>query len=124
MRRLTRAVSRTGPLTGSYTEKDWNTDAPAAVEKEGKNSSGGDAYQTSKTLAEQSLWSEWILPEPSELSSHTDCAEFIEEEKPKWDAATINPPLVLGEVIHQCEKPESLNTSVGRCLFLEVSALL
>ncbi len=40
-------------------------------------------------------------------------AEFIEDEKPSWDAATVNPPLVLGEVIHQVASPDKLNTSVG-----------
>ncbi|ODO08641.1 hypothetical protein L198_00373 [Cryptococcus wingfieldii CBS 7118] len=40
-------------------------------------------------------------------------AQFIEEKKPSWDAVAINPPYVLGEIIHQCDKPESLNTSVA-----------
>lgn len=46
------------------------------------------------------------------------CADFIEDEKPSWDGVAINPPYVLGEVIHQCDKPESLNTSVGKCAIM------
>jgi hypothetical protein len=27
--------------------------------------------------------------------------EFVETNKPGWDIATINPPLVFGPIIHQ-----------------------
>ncbi|WVQ74953.1 hypothetical protein IAR50_004561 [Cryptococcus sp. DSM 104548] len=84
--------SRKAPVV--YTEKDWNVDSIKHVEENGVNSEGGDSYRASKTLAEQALW------------------KFIEDEKPTWDAAAINPPLVIGEVIHQCDDPEKLNTSV------------
>ncbi|ODN86556.1 D-lactaldehyde dehydrogenase [Cryptococcus wingfieldii CBS 7118] len=67
----------------------------AHVEKNGLQSSGFHSYLASKTLAEQALW------------------KFIDEKKPSWDAVAINPPFVLGEIIHQCDKPESLNTSVA-----------
>ncbi|ODN78724.1 hypothetical protein L202_04291 [Cryptococcus amylolentus CBS 6039] len=79
----------------TYTEKDWNVDSAAHVEKNGRQSAGFHSYLASKTLAEQALW------------------KFIEEKKPSWDAVAINPPYVLGEIIHQCDKPESLNTSVA-----------
>ena len=49
----------------------------------------------SKTLAEQAFW------------------KFFEDEKPSFDGVTINPPLVLGPVIHQVKAVEDLNTSVG-----------
>lgn len=39
--------------------------------------------------------------------------EFLEDNKPSFDIATINPPFVLGPVIHQVDKVESLNTSVA-----------
>ncbi|KAK4688593.1 phosphate transporter, partial [Tremellales sp. Uapishka_1] len=78
-----------------YTEADWNEDSIRQVKEGGKDTPGSASYRASKTLAEQSLW------------------KFIETEKPSWDAASICPPLVLGEVIHQCEKPENLNTSVA-----------
>jgi len=79
----------------TFTEKDWNTISPAACEKDGKNASGSDKYRASKTLAEQAFW------------------KFIKDEKPSFDGVTINPPLVLGPIIHPCDKPESLNTSVA-----------
>lgn len=53
-----------------------------------------------------------------------ECAGFIEDEKPSWDAVAIHPPYVLGEVIHQCDKPESLNTSVGKCKFIPSDRVL
>ncbi|ORY35639.1 D-lactaldehyde dehydrogenase [Naematelia encephala] len=86
-------ASRKAPVR--YTEKDWNEDAVKHVEENGLKSQGGFAYQASKTLAEKALW------------------KFIEDEKPSWDAVAINPPYVLGDVIHECEKPEKLNTSVA-----------
>lgn len=87
------SFSRPGAV--HYTEKDWNQDSVKQVEEKGKNAAGADSYRASKTLAEQSLW------------------KFIEDEKPSWDAVSINPPLVIGEVIHECDEPEKLNTSVA-----------
>ncbi|AAW43616.1 hypothetical protein CNBE3560 [Cryptococcus deneoformans B-3501A] len=84
--------SRKGPVV--YTEEDWNVDSIPYVEENGVNSDGGESYRASKTLAEKALW------------------KFIEDEKPSWDAVAINPPLVLGEIIHQCDDPTKLNTSV------------
>lgn len=39
--------------------------------------------------------------------------QFVDEEKPQFDIATMNPPLVIGPILHQVTKPDSLNTSVG-----------
>lgn len=50
------------PRVCSYTEKDWNIDSPAHVEKNGVNSYGGHSYAASKTLAERAFWSESTLP--------------------------------------------------------------
>lgn len=52
-------------------------------------------WTASKTLAEKAFW------------------KFIKEEKPSFDGATINPPLVFGPIIHQVKDIESLNTSVA-----------
>lgn len=78
-----------------YTEKDWNISSVENVEKKGKDQEGPDAYRASKTMAERAAW------------------EFVEENKPKWDLVTVNPPLVFGPIIHQVNAPEKLNTSVG-----------
>ncbi|KAK8854804.1 hypothetical protein IAR55_003543 [Kwoniella newhampshirensis] len=85
--------SRKAPVV--YTEDDWNVDSIKHVEENGVNSDGGDSYRASKTLAEKALW------------------KFVEDNKPNWDGVAINPPLVLGEVIHQVEDPSKLNTSVA-----------
>jgi hypothetical protein len=50
------------PHARSYTEKDWNVDSPAHVEKNGANSYGGHSYAASKTLAERAFWSESTPP--------------------------------------------------------------
>jgi hypothetical protein len=47
-------------------------------------------------------------------STSADDTDFIEKNSPKWDAATVNPPLVLGEVLQQVESADKLNTSVGK----------
>ncbi|OWT39011.1 D-lactaldehyde dehydrogenase [Cryptococcus neoformans var. grubii Br795] len=86
-------ISKKSPFR--YTEADWNVDSIPQVEEKGVEADGMHSYLASKTLAEKALWN------------------FVEDEKPSWDAVAINPPYVLGEVIHQCDKPEKLNTSVA-----------
>ncbi len=84
------------PVDGVVTydvDKDWNTHAPAELEKKGKDVDGPTAYRASKTLAEKAAW------------------KFVEDHKPKFDLVTVCPPLVLGPHIHQVESPEKLNTS-------------
>ena len=49
-----------------------------------------------KTFAEKAAW------------------EFVEKEKPNFDLATINPPLVFGPVVHYLNSLEALNTSNQR----------
>ena len=79
----------------TYTEADWNESSPANTNKLGNKQPGMDAYRASKTLAERSAW------------------EFVETNKPAWDLVTVNPPFVLGPILHQVNAPEKLNTSVG-----------
>jgi hypothetical protein len=38
---------------------------------------------------------------------------FINDNKPSFGLATICPPYVFGPILHQVDKPESLNTSVA-----------
>ncbi|KAL3475827.1 hypothetical protein BJX99DRAFT_259083 [Aspergillus californicus] len=73
-----------------YSEKNWN---PITWE-EGLISS--NTYRASKTFAEKAAW------------------EFVEKEKPNFDIATINPPLVLGPVVHYLSSLEAINTSNSR----------
>ncbi|GAB1519085.1 hypothetical protein RhiTH_002151 [Rhizoctonia solani] len=78
-----------------FTEDNWNIFSLDEVETKGKAAAGGDNYRASKTLAEKAAW------------------VFLEERKPKFDIATINPPMVFGPILHQVSNPESLNTSVA-----------
>lgn len=81
------------PVT--FTEADWNPVSIKECEEKGRDAAPGDKYRASKTLAEKAFW------------------KYIEDEKPSFDGATINPPLVLGPIIHPCDSPDSLNTSVA-----------
>ncbi|CCO29407.1 Putative uncharacterized oxidoreductase C513.07 [Rhizoctonia solani AG-1 IB] len=78
-----------------FTENDWNTFSLREVETKGRAAAGGDKYRASKTLAEKAAWA------------------FVQERNPKFDIATINPPMVFGPILHQVSDPESLNTSVA-----------
>ncbi|OJJ58614.1 hypothetical protein ASPSYDRAFT_44997 [Aspergillus sydowii CBS 593.65] len=73
-----------------YSEKNWN---PVTWE-EGLDSS--NTYRASKTFAEKAAW------------------EFVEKEKPNFNIATINPPLVLGPVVHYLSSLDAINTSNAR----------
>ncbi|EXJ57963.1 dihydroflavonol-4-reductase [Cladophialophora yegresii CBS 114405] len=74
-----------------YSEKNWN---PITEEEAIQNPA--NAYRASKTFAERAAW------------------EFVEKEKPNFDIATINPPLVLGPVVHYLNSLDSINTSNER----------
>ncbi|KAF8608519.1 NAD(P)-binding protein [Ceratobasidium sp. AG-I] len=90
------AVLDASKPTGTiYTENDWNVSSIKEVEEKGKAAAGGDKYRASKTLAEKAAWAE------------------VEQQKPSWDLATINPPMVFGPILQQVDDPSSLNTSVA-----------
>ncbi|KAG8762782.1 methylglyoxal reductase (NADPH-dependent) gre2 [Ceratobasidium sp. 428] len=90
------AIVDTSKPTGTvFTENDWNTFSTKEVEEKGRDAAGGDKYRASKTLAEQAAWA------------------GVEAKKPKWDLATINPPMVLGPILQQIDNPANLNTSVA-----------
>lgn len=55
-----------------------------------------DSELASKTFAEKAAW------------------KFVEEEKPNFTVATINPPLVFGPIVHYLNSLDSLNTSNQR----------
>jgi nucleoside-diphosphate-sugar epimerase len=40
--------------------------------------------------------------------------DFVEKEKPNFDVATMNPPLVFGPIVHYLNSLDSLNTSNER----------
>lgn len=55
-----------------------------------------NGYRASKTFAEKASW------------------DFVEKEKPNFDIATMNPPLVLGPIVHYLNSLDALNTSNQR----------
>ncbi|KAH6670728.1 putative NADPH-dependent methylglyoxal reductase GRP2 [Halenospora varia] len=75
----------------TYTESDWN---PITEEESTLNPS--NAYRASKTFAERAAW------------------EFLEKEKPNFTISTVNPPLVIGPIVHYLNDLEALNTSNQR----------
>lgn len=78
-----------------YSEKDWNETSPRMVEEKGKETDPFHAYRASKTLAERAAW------------------DFVDKEKPGFDLATINPPFVIGPLLHEVPSADKLNTSVA-----------
>lgn len=63
----------------TYSEKDWS---PLTHEEALQSQAAG--YRASKTFAERAAW------------------DFVEEEKPNFDLATINPPMVFGKTHLLC----------------------
>jgi nucleoside-diphosphate-sugar epimerase len=53
----------------------------------------GNGYRASKTFAERAAW------------------DFVKSEKPNFTLTTLNPPLVLGPVVHYLNSLDALNTS-------------
>ncbi|CAM1501531.1 Fc.00g035150.m01.CDS01 [Cosmosporella sp. VM-42] len=72
----------------TYSEKDW---CPITEEEALVGPANG--YRASKTFAERAAW------------------KFVDEEQPSFKLTVMNPPLVLGPVIHHLPSLSSLNTS-------------
>jgi len=85
------AILNAGKHEKTYSEKNWNP----ITEKEAVENPA-NAYRASKTFAERAAW------------------EFVEKEKPNFDIATMNPPLVLGPVVHYLNSLDAINTSNER----------
>lgn len=79
----------------TFTEKSWNPNTLRDIHKD-----KATAYRVSKTLAEKAAW------------------DFVANEKPKFDLATVNPPLVFGPVVHHLATLDSINTSNERVVAL------
>ncbi|KAJ4244576.1 methylglyoxal reductase (NADPH-dependent) gre2 [Fusarium torreyae] len=75
----------------TYTENHWN---PVSYEEAASNPA--DGYRGSKTFAEKAAW------------------KFVEDEKPNFTLATINPPLVFGPIVHYLNSLDRINTSNAR----------
>ncbi|KAJ7679549.1 D-lactaldehyde dehydrogenase [Mycena polygramma] len=76
-------------------ELDWNDQAVEEVEKEGREATAAAKYRASKTLAERAAWN-FVKKYQGEIA---------------WDLSVMNPPLVLGPILHAVSSPAELNTS-------------
>lgn len=90
-----------------YSEKDWN---PVTWE---------EAMDRSKTYRASKVSCLIVLCTHEKLSISQTFAEkaawdFVEKEKPNFDLATINPPLVFGPVVPYLNSLEAINTSNQR----------
>lgn len=75
-----------------FSEADWN---PNTYE-DGLGANKATSYRVSKTLAERAAW------------------DFVSNEKPAFDLATVCPPLVFGPVVHHLNSLAAINTSNAR----------
>ena len=75
----------------TYSEADWNP-----ITKEDATKNPGNGYRASKTFAERAAW------------------DFVSNEKPNFDLVTLNPPLVIGPIVHYLNSLSALNTSNER----------
>lgn len=73
-----------------YSEKDWN---PVTWQEAMDHS---NVYRASKTFAEKAAW------------------DFVAKERPNFDVATVNPPLVFGPIVHYLNSLDAINTSNAR----------
>jgi hypothetical protein len=62
----------------TFSETDWNEQAPAEIERLGRDASPWQKYRASKSLAERAAWDLW--------NANKDAAQ--------WDLVTLNPPTV------------------------------
>ncbi|KAF8873077.1 D-lactaldehyde dehydrogenase [Infundibulicybe gibba] len=91
------AISQLSRGPATYSEKDWNDESEAEVERLGDKISTNSAYRASKTLAEKAAW------------------KFCEDHKHEigWDLVSINPPFLYGPGIHDVSTPDSLNSTAN-----------
>ncbi|KAJ6535745.1 hypothetical protein B0H19DRAFT_963478 [Mycena capillaripes] len=89
------AVLQVEPEPKTFSELDWNEQAPKEVAEMGREASPITKYRASKTLAERAAW------------------DFVEKHKNEigWDLVVLNPPFVFGPTIHEGSTPDALNTS-------------
>lgn len=75
-----------------FSEADWN---PSTYE-DGLTGTPATSYRVSKKEAEKAAW------------------DFVANEKPNFDLATICPPMVFGPVAHHLDSLAGINTSNSR----------
>ncbi|KAK6995949.1 D-lactaldehyde dehydrogenase [Favolaschia claudopus] len=91
----TAAVLHDEPTPQTFTEADWDAQAVENVQRDGRNASNVHKYRASKTLAELAAWD----------FTKTHGATLT------WDLTVLNPPLILGPILHEVPSASLLNTS-------------
>ncbi|KAJ7249148.1 hypothetical protein B0H12DRAFT_1122907 [Mycena haematopus] len=89
------AVLQIEPEPKTFSELDWNEQAPREVAEMGRAAPPMTKYRASKTLAERAAW------------------DFVEKHKTEigWDLVVLNPPFVFGPTINDTPTPDKLGTS-------------
>ncbi|KAJ7112047.1 NAD(P)-binding protein [Mycena crocata] len=90
------AIIKMEPDPKTFDESDWNEWAPKEIAEKGRSASAIAKYRASKALAERAAW-EFMNQHKSDIS---------------WDLVVLNPPYVLGPVIHEVSSPDKLNASM------------
>ncbi|KAJ7657233.1 D-lactaldehyde dehydrogenase [Mycena polygramma] len=93
----TAAVLQVEPEPKTFSELDWNEQAPREAKELGRAASGITKYRASKVLAERAAW------------------DFVEKHKGEigWDLVALNPPYVHGPMIHEVSTPDALGLSMA-----------
>lgn len=93
-----------------YSEKEWN---PVTWE-EGLDHS--KVYRASKVSHPWNFMKvmQELIGVVYQTFAEKAAWDFVEQEKPNFDIATINPPLVFGPVVHYLNSLEAINTSNQR----------
>ncbi|KAH8102011.1 hypothetical protein DFH11DRAFT_1786495 [Phellopilus nigrolimitatus] len=82
---------------GELDEHSWNEESTAEVRAQGRAAEQSAKYHASKALAEKAAW-DFAEQHMSEIS---------------WDLVALNPPFVLGPILHEVASPAALNSSVA-----------
>ncbi|KAI0467187.1 NAD(P)-binding protein [Xylaria cf. heliscus] len=86
----TAAVRMDVPSPVDFTEKDWNTQAEAAVKEAGDAAFGHVIYAASKVASERAFWN------------------WVEEKKPPFAATALCPTWVAGPPLYLPSSPEGI----------------
>ncbi|KAJ7869111.1 D-lactaldehyde dehydrogenase [Mycena olivaceomarginata] len=79
----------------TFSELDWNEQAPREAAEMGRAAPAMTKYRASKALSERAAW------------------DFVERHKGElhWDLVVLNPSFIYGPTIHPVPTPARLNTS-------------
>lgn len=93
-----------------YSEKEWN---PVTWEEAMDHANVYRASKVRLTLG-MKLQSPQLMGTLFKTFAEKAAWDFVEKEKPNFDIATINPPLVFGPIVHYLNSLEAINTSNQR----------